>query len=390
MEKTREWMASRLWSFIGGRYGMNTGGAGQRQCRMQGAEVMGHGKATELSEAEIKQIRERLQRYLDRASYDCENYADNGNVRISIEPEDNFTIYKAVHSGNESLKRLACEVVYRTNRIHFREQAKKYLKNLDDREEAVQELLGVELYKDIEKYDPTRASITVFLELRAMTVFQRKFGETIGLKTKHFVDAAIRVNVAKEQIYKKTGVENPSEYDILEQDKRAGRHEKNLSLNAVRTAMESAKHVVSTSQMEEVGLELPASSRNEPHNVFAERESDKKLRTALSRIELRYRRIIIKALELNALAPVEANKQLISFVRTTILKDAKATDERAQIYIEAAYNEFRRAMSAASGPRRGEMGNRRKLSFTRALSRDVYERETQDIMAALEEDVLKD
>ena len=74
----------------------------------------------------------------------------------------------------------------------------------------------------------------------------------------------------------------------------------------------------------------------------------------------------------------------------TILKDAKATDERAQIYIEAAYNEFRRAMSAVSGPRRGEMGNRRKLSFTRALSRDVYERETQDIMAALEEDVLKD
>lgn len=83
---------------------MNTGGAGQRQCGMQGAEVMGHVKATELSEAEIKQIRERLQRYLDSASYDCENYADNGNVRISIEPEDNFTIYKAVHSGNESLK----------------------------------------------------------------------------------------------------------------------------------------------------------------------------------------------------------------------------------------------------------------------------------------------
>ena len=363
--KTREWIASGLWSFIGGRYGLNTGGSGQRQRGMQGAEVMGHGKATEFSEAEIKQIRERLQRYLESASYDCVNYADNGNVRISIEPEDNFTIYKAVHSGNESLKRLACEVVYRTNRTHFREQAKKYLKNLDDREEAVQELLGVELYKDIEKYDPTRASITVFLELRAMTVFQRKFGETIGLKTKHFVDAAIRVSVAKEQIYKPKS-------------------------RVVRTALESSKHVVSTSQMEKVGLELPASSRNEPHNVFAERESDKKLRTALSRIELRYRRIIIKALELNALAPVEANKQLISFVRTTILKDAKATDERAQIYIEAAYNEFRRAMSAASGPRRGEMGNRRKLSFTRALSRDVYERETQDIMAALEEDVLKD
>ena len=351
---------------------------------------MGHGKATELSEAEIEQIRERLNRYLERASYDCENYADNGNVRVSIEPEDNFTIYKAVHSGNESLKRLACEVVYRTNRIHFREQAKKYLKNLDDRDEAVQELLGVELYKDIEKYDPTRASITVFLELRAMTIFQRKFGETIGLKTKHFVDAAIRVKSAKEQIYKLTGVENPSEHDILEQDKRTGKHEKNLSLNAVRTAMESEKHVVSTSQMEEVGLELPASSRNEPHNVYAERESDKRLKTALSRIERRYRRIIIKALELNTLAPVDANKQLISFVRTTILRDTKATDERAQIYIEAAYNEFRRAMSAVSGPRQREAESGRKLSFTRALSRDVYERETQDIMAALEEDVLKD
>ena len=110
---------------------------------------MGHGKATELSEAEIEQIRERLNRYLERASYDCENFADNGNVRVSIEPEDNFTIYKAVHSGNESLKRLACEVVYRTNRIHFREQAKKYLKNLDDRDEAVQELLGVERHDDI-------------------------------------------------------------------------------------------------------------------------------------------------------------------------------------------------------------------------------------------------
>ena len=142
--------------------------------------------------------------------------------------------------------------------------------------------------------------------------------------------------------------------------------------------------------MEEVGLELPASSRNEPHNVYAERESDKRLKTALSRIERRYRRIIIKALELNTLAPVDANKQLISFVRTTILRDTKATDERAQIYIEAAYNEFRRAMSAVSGPRQREAGSGRKLSFTRALSRDVYERETQDIMAALEEDVLKD
>ena len=110
------------------------------------------------------------------------------------------------------------------------------------------------------------------------------------------------------------------------------------------------------------------------------------MKTALGKIEQRYRRIIIKALELNTLAPAEANRQMIKYVRTTILKDAKATDERARAYIEAAYNEFGRALSATSGSRSREQESRRKLSFTRSLSRDLYEREVQDIMAALEED----
>ena len=118
----------------------------------------------------------------------------------------------------------------------------------------------------------------------------------------------------------------------------------------------------------------------------AAQESDKRLKTALGKIEQRYRRIIIKALELNTLAPAEANKQIIKYVRTTILKDSKATDERARAYIEAAYNEFGRALSATSGSRSREQESRRKLSFTRSLSRDLYEREVQDIMAALEED----
>ena len=347
---------------------------------------MGLGNTTDLGEAEKEQIRDKLNRYLKYATYDNENHADDGNIRISIEPEDNHTIYRAVHSGDGSLKRLACEVVYRTNRRYFLKYAEKYLPNAEDREEAVQELLGVELYRDIEKFNPARASITVFLELRAMTVFQRKYGETVGLKTKHYIDAAIRVKTAKNEIYEQTRDENPSEYDILEQDKRSGRYEKSLSLNAIRVAEESSKRVVSTTTMEEVGLELAAPSRYEPHNVYAAQESDKRLKTALGKIEQRYRRIIIKALELNTLAPAEANRQMIKYVRTTILKDSKATDERARAYIEAAYNEFGRALSATSGSRPREQENRRKLSFTRSLSRDLYEREVQDIMAALEED----
>ena len=195
---------------------------------------MGLGKTTDLGEAEKEQIRDKLNRYLKYATYDNENHADDGNIRISIEPEDNHTIYRAVHSGDGSLKRLACEVVYRTNRRYFLKYAEKYLPNAEDREEAVQELLGVELYRDIEKFNPARASITVFLELRAMTVFQRKYGETVGLKTKHYIDAAIRVKTAKNEIYEQTRDENPSEYDILEQDKRSGRYEKSLSLNAQR------------------------------------------------------------------------------------------------------------------------------------------------------------
>ena len=131
--------------------------------------------------------------------------------------------------------------------------------------------------------------------------------------------------------------------------------------------------------------QLIAPSRYEPHNVYAQQESDKRLKTALGKIEQRYRRIIIKALELSTIAPVEANKQLIRFVRTAILKDPKATDERVRTYIEAAYNEFGRAMSA-SGSRSREQESRRKLSFARSLSQDIYEREVQDIMDALEED----
>jgi hypothetical protein len=90
---------------------------------------MEQGKKIELSEAEKEQIRERLSRYLAQAAYDCEDPADNGTVRTSIEPEDNYTIYKAVQSGDESLKRLACEVIYRTNKKYFRKQAAKYLQN---------------------------------------------------------------------------------------------------------------------------------------------------------------------------------------------------------------------------------------------------------------------
>ena len=63
---------------------------------------MEQGKKIELSEAEKEQIRERLSRYLAQAAYDCEDPADNGTVRTSIEPEDNYTIYKAVQSGDES------------------------------------------------------------------------------------------------------------------------------------------------------------------------------------------------------------------------------------------------------------------------------------------------
>ena len=317
---------------------------------------MEQGKKIELSEAEKEQIRERLSRYLAQAAYDCEDPADNGTVRTSIEPEDNYTIYKAVQSGDESLKRLACEVIYRTNKKYFRKQAAKYLQNEQDIEEAVQELLGVDLYKDIEMYDPDRAGITHFLELRAMTSFQRKYGETIGLTSKYYIDSAVRVKNAKQEIYGLTMDESPSEYDILEHDRKT--HEK-----------------------------LIAPSRYEPHNVYAQQESDKRLKTALGKIEQRYRRIIIKALELSTLAPVEANKQLIRFVRTAILKDPKATDERARTYIEAAYNEFGRAMSATTSSRSREQGSRRKLSFARSLSQDVYEREVQDIMDALEEDI---
>lgn len=346
---------------------------------------MGDGKKIELSEAEKEQIRERLSRYLKRAAYDTENPADSGTVRASIKPEDNYTIYRAVQSGDESLKRLACEVIYRTNRKYFRKQAAKYLQNEQDIEEAVQELLGVDLYKDIEKYDPDRAGITLFLELRAMTVFQRKYGETIGLKTKYYIDTAVRVKNAKKEIYGLTGEEKPSEYDIQEHDRKT--HEKALSISAIRVAEESERRLISTSTLEEVGFELMAPSRYEPHNVYAQQESDKRLKTALGRIEQRYRRIIIKALELSTLAPYEANRQLISFVRATILKDPKATDERARTYIEAAYNEFRRALSATSGSRSREEESRRKLSFARSLSQDVYEREVQDIMAALEEDI---
>ena len=80
---------------------------------------MGLGKTTDLGEAEKEQIRDKLNRYLKYATYDNENHADDGNIRISIEPEDNHTIYRAVHSGDGSLKRLACEVVYRTNRRYF-------------------------------------------------------------------------------------------------------------------------------------------------------------------------------------------------------------------------------------------------------------------------------
>ena len=346
---------------------------------------MEHGKKIELSEAEKEQIRERLNRYLAHADYDREDPAENGTVSIPIEPEDNYTIYKAVHSGDGSLKRLACEVIYRTNRKYFRRQAAKYLQNEQDREEAVQELLGIDLYKDIEKYDPDRAGITLFLELRAMTVFQRKYGETIGLKTKYYVDTAVRVKSAKKEIYGLTGDERPSEYDILEQDRRT--HEKALSISAIRMAEESNRRLISTSTLEEVGFELTAPSRYEPYNVYAQQESDKRLKTALGKIEQRYRRIIVKALELSTLAPAEANRQLIRYVRTAILKDPKATDERARTYIEAAYNEFGRALSATSGSRSREQESRRKLSFVRSLSRDIYEREVQDIMAAIEEDI---
>ena len=346
---------------------------------------MGHGKKNGLSETEKEQTRERLNRYLARAAYDCEDPADNGTVRDSIEPEDNYTIYRAVHSGDGSLKRLACEVVYRTNRKYFMGKAARYLQDERDIEEAVQELLGVDLYSVIEMYDPDRAGITHFLELRAMTVFQRKYGETIGLKSKHYIDTAARVKNAKKEIYGLTGDESPSEYDILEHDRRT--HEKALSINAIRMAEESAKRLVSTSTLEEVGFELTAPSRYEPHNVYAQQESDKRLKTALGKIEQRYRRIIVKAMELSTLAPVEANRQLIRFVRTAILKDPKATDERARTYIEAAYNEFGRAMSATTSSRSREQGSRRKLSFARSLSQDVYEREVQDIMDALEEDI---
>ena len=44
-------------------------------------------------------------------------------------------------------------------------------------------------------------------------------------------------------------------------------------------------------------------------------------------------------------------------------------------------------MSATTSSRSREQGSRRKLSFVRSLSQDVYEREVQDIMEALEEDI---
>ena len=43
-------------------------------------------------------------------------------------------------------------------------------------------------------------------------------------------------------------------------------------------------------------------------------------------------------------------------------------------------------MSATTSSRSREQGSRRKLSFARSLNQDLYEREVQDIMAALEED----
>jgi len=91
------------------------------------------------------------------------------------------------------------------------------------------------------------------------------------------------------------------------------------------------------------------------------------------------------ALALDISSPHEENRQLTLFVKTVILKDSRATDDKARSYIETSFNEFMRAYSAVAA-RRQRRRDKRDPFFARGIAQAAYDRETLDIQEAFEED----
>lgn len=349
----------------------------------------------ELRENEIEEIRKRLQSYLDEEMFKREDrlsktytFRLDGQTQ-NIDKQDNYTIYKAVHSGDENLKKLACKVITTCTYAHFMKYFVDVVGNTnithEDKEDAVQTFFGEYLSRVIDAYDPDKGGLINYLDYSARTVFRNFKAKKDGASSKQAVTNTNRIIQIIENIRRETGNTNPSAAEIREYDIRSGRSQP-LSIKTIQRYLDSPRKAdVSIDILQTGGMELAASQQYNPYWQYINREDDTTIRKALARMAEKYRMVIIKALELDISNPRDENRQLIEYVRKNVLRDERATDDRVRAFIEHAYAEFQRAWSAIRKPRLRHV-RERSILFERIEDDDIIEQEIMDIKAAIEED----
>ena len=333
-----------------------------------------------LPDQEKERIREKLNILLEPWN--------RGKPYISLSSEDNRLIAQAARSGDPQLKKLAVNVAYAAAYRFFLKSAWERLQNSsvltrEDVQDMIQELFGITLMEKIDSYDPEKADLITFLRLYEKSIFSRMSSRQSGLGSNYYIAVLDRVLEAESQLEKK-GIRNPSAHEILMQDKETGHYTRDLSVKTIERVKQKKARSVSLEEFSENGNDPPTDNPgSNPFLSYSAKEERLQIEKALSRIPRRYQDIIKYALTLDLTTPAEENRMLISYVRREIIKDTRCTDDRARTMIEAALNEFRRAMSAVSAVPRRRQGNLGKLSF----SGDSLREEMEDIAAALKEDI---
>lgn len=303
---------------------------------------------------------------------------------IRIRNEDEYTIYQAVQTGDDELINLSCAVIYKATYNHFIKYLVKYMEHQEDREDAVQQYLGIVLPRIIINYDPQKGSIMAFLDTYARSVFRDMQAKNKGAANKHITNKHNRITQIIAEIRQKTGNTNPTPAEIRDYDIQSGRADP-LSVRTIQKVLSSKISEVSMDGLLTAGKELESSQDYDPFRRYAEKQDETKLNKALARIPESYRLVIQMALALDISSPHEENRQLTLFVKTVILKDSRATDDKARSYIETSFNEFMRAYSAVAA-RRQRRRDKRDPFFARGIAQAAYDRETLDIQEAFEED----
>lgn len=346
-----------------------------------------------LSEKEKEEIRARLQSYLDEEMSKREDRLSRTYVFTldsqtkKIDKQDNYTIYKAVHSGDGGLKELAVKVITTCTYAHFIKYYADVVRNAgfthEDQEDAVQIFFGENLPRVIDAYDPDKGGLINYLEYSAWTVFRNYKAKKDGASSKQAVTNINRIIQIIDHIQQETGNTNPTAAEIREYDIRSGRRQP-LSIKTIQRYLDSPrKNDVSLDSLQG---ELAASQQYDPYRQYINREDDTTIRKALSRMPEKHRVVIIKALELDISNPRDENKQLIAYIRKNVLKDERATDDRVRAFIEHAYAEFQRAWSATRQSRLKRVRREKSDFFERIADDAVIEQEIIDIMAAIKND----